>query len=216
MEMTAESDYRLKVSQAWLEIQEKMEKDYNEKNRARVCEVPQSLKKAYAKGVTYKAIAESEKNEEKCRRIGRAVGLIYLLLSEAIHLIDEVESMLAPSFANKYGFKHLIKMINKPFDEFCKRMGSLMNPQEVKRFNSDFEAFDANCRHFANLDGWKESSEEDIIKGLHERFLNLHGEITEVGKEYVNRLAKGDSKKAIEIKNSLMAELREMDKEGAE
>lgn len=201
-------DYRTEVDETWRKICAQMEKNYDRKKLG-ITEIPSTYKKAFMRNITYDAIVASQKIEEKSNRVARAVGMVHLLMSEAIHLIDEVEEMTDQYFRSKYGFGYNIKMMNKYFDNYCRNMSPLLNPEEVKRFNEDFDAFDKNVRSFARLEGWKESSDEDRLQSLHDRFIALHKDVTSVGVEYVNLACGGDKGKAEEIRARLMAEIRE-------
>jgi len=167
-----------------------------------------SIRDMYHSGVGYSAIIEAEKKEQDSGRLGRILGCVHLLMSEAIHLIDEGESMMPNSLKNKFGFGHNIKMLNKYFNQYCRAMDSLISKEDMKKFRSDFEDFDMNIRHWANLTGWKESTDETVIEGTIERIKNLHSEICRLSKEYAEKKSNGNKEKYAETIKSLMEELR--------
>lgn len=167
-----------------------------------------SIHNMYHSGVGYNAIMEAERKEQDSGRLGRILGCVHLLMSEAIHLIDEGESMMPNSLKNKFGFGHNIKMLNKYFNQYCRAMDSLISKEDMKKFRADFEDFDANIRHWADLTGWKTSTDESIIDGTKERIKNLHGEICRLSKEYAEKKSNGNREKYAKTIKSLMEELR--------
>lgn len=167
-----------------------------------------SIRDMYRKGVGYSAMKEAEKKEQDSGRLGRILGCVHLLMSEAIHLIDEGESMMPVSLKNRYGFGHNIKMLNKYFNQYCRAMDSLISKEDMKKFRADFEDFDDNIRNWADLTGWKESTDETVIDGMKSRIKNLHGEICRLSKEYAEKKSNGDREKYAETIKCLMEELR--------
>ena len=140
-----------------------------------------SYPEMYKKGISmqvYKAIQEAHDGEEaikrKSERLGRLLGVSYLLLTECIQLVDEAELMMDKQFRMKSGFAHAVKGINKSFDEFYRNIVGHISPEEMKRFSQDLEKLDENVRSWAELEGYKVATEEDKRKSIRARALNLH------------------------------------------
>ena len=140
-----------------------------------------SYPEMYKKGISmqvYKAIQEAHDGEEaikrKSERLGRILGVSYLLLTECIQLVDEAELMMDKQFRMKSGFAHAVKGINKSFDEFYRNIVGHISPDEMKRFSQDLEKLDENVRSWAELEGYKVATEEDKRKSIRARALNLH------------------------------------------
>ena len=147
-----------------------------------------SVKQAYRKGLSYNAVVQAYENEqafeERNRRLGRLLSMTHLLLSEAMLLTDEFESMMSKSAKEKGGFKHAVKKMNFGFELWRKGFEPLVASHEWKNFHDDFEAFDANVRSYAKLAGWKEPTKEDEIANLKDRIINLHKEFCQDLVEY--------------------------------
>lgn len=156
--------------------------------------MPMSYPEMYKKGISmqvYKAIQEAHDGEEaikrKSERLGRILGVSYLLLTECIQLVDEAELMMDKQFRMKAGFAHAVKGMNKSFDEFYNSIVGHISPEEMKRFSQDLEKLDENIRSWAELEGYKVATEEDKRKSLRARALNLHLDFIEVCNEMRER-----------------------------
>lgn len=139
-----------------------------------------SIRKAYKKGFAYNAIIEAVDGEkaikEKTARLGRLLSMTHLLTSEAILLMDEADAMLDKKVKEAKHFRDYTKSINFYFERWRESLGPLISAEQMKCFNEDFNAFDANVRSYAKLEGWKTQTKEDKVKGLKERNKNLHRE----------------------------------------
>lgn len=139
-----------------------------------------SVKQAYRKGLSYNAVVQAYENEqafeERNKRCSRLMSMTHLLLSEAMLLTDEFESMMSKSVKETKSFKPAVKKMNFGFEMLRRSFEPLVSTHEWKNFHDDFEAFDANVRQYAKLSGWKETTKEDEIKTLRERIINLHKE----------------------------------------
>ena len=171
---------------------------------------PMSYPEMYKKGVSmqvYKAIKEAHDGEEaikrKSARLGRILGVSYLMLTEVMQLIDEAELMMDKQFRMKSGFAHAVKGINKSFDEFYRNIVGHISPEEMKKFSADLEKFDENVRSWADLAGYKEATEEDERKSIHARAINLHLDFLDKCDELRTRFGQDALK-------SLMAEIKAM------
>lgn len=149
----------------------------NEKPSFKEMSYPEMYKKGISVQV-YKAIQEAHDGEEaikrKSERLGRILGVSYLLLTECIQLVDEAELMMDKQFRMKSGFAHAVKGINKSFDEFYRNIVGHISPEEMKRFSQDLEKLDENVRSWAELEGYKVATEEDKRKSIRDRAMNLH------------------------------------------
>lgn len=153
-----------------------------------------SYPEMYKRGISmqvYKAIQEAHDGEEaikrKTERLGRILGVSYLLLTECIQLVDEAELMLSKDFRSKAGFSHAVKGINKSFDEFYRAIVGHISPQEMKRFSQDLEKLDENVRSWAELEGYKVATEDDKRKSIRDRAMNLHLDFLDKCKEMRER-----------------------------
>lgn len=140
-----------------------------------------SYPEMYKKGISmqvYKAIQEAHDGEvairKKSERLGRILGVSYLMLTEVMQLIDEAELMMDKQFRMRSGFAHAVKGINKSFDEFYRNIVGHISPEEMKKFSADLEKLDENVRSWADLAGYRQATEEDERKSIHARAINLH------------------------------------------
>lgn len=168
-----------------------------------------SVKQAYKSGLSYNAVVQAYENEqafeERNKRCSRLMSMTHLLLSEAMLLTDEFESMMAKNVRETKSFKPAVKKMNFGFEMWRRSFEPLVSTKEWKNFHDDFEAFDANVRQYAKLSGWKETTKEDEIKTLRERIINLH-------KEFVSDLVEYREKAGEEQARELLDKtLREID-----
>ena len=173
-----------------------------------------SIRNAYKKGIPYKICVDAYENEkaveERNRRLGRLLSMTHLLLSEAMLLTDEFESMMSKSVKETKSFKPAVKKMNFGFEMWRRSFEPLVASHEWKNFHDDFDAFDANVRQYAKLSGWKETTKEDEIKTLRERIINLH-------KEFVSDLVEYREKAGEEQARELLDKtLRKIDLEQTE
>ena len=144
-----------------------------------------SIREVARKGWSFKAIQEAHDGEiamrKKSQRLGRLLGVTYLLITEAIQLIDESEMMMDREFRQSHDFKLGIRTMNKGFDLFYESIKKHISAKEMSRFKDDLECFDTNVRSWANLEGYKASTKEDEKTSCHDRIVNLH-------KEFITKL----------------------------
>lgn len=142
-----------------------------------------SFRQMGIKGVSAKAIIEAVDGEKamkkKQERLGRLLGMAYLLETQAISFVDEAEHMLDRQAKQNLNIMTPLKRINLEFDKFCDAMREHMSPQSFVRFREDIEAFDANCRAFADLAGYRQETKEDRLEGFRKRAMNLHLDLTD-------------------------------------
>ena len=169
-----------------------------------------SYPEMYKKGISmqvYKAIREAHDGEvairKKSERLGRILGVSYLMLTEVMQLIDEAELMMDKQFRMRSGFAHAVKGINKNFDEFYRNIVGHILPSEMKKFSADLEKLDDNVRSWADLAGYKQATEEDERKSIHARAINLHLDFLDKCDELRTRFGQDALK-------SLMAEIKAM------
>ena len=171
---------------------------------------PMSITEMYKKGVSYqvyKAIREAHDGEKamkaKSARLGRILGVTYMMLTEAIQLIDEAELMMDREFRMKHDFSHAVKGMNKAFDEFYNAIIGHISPEEMKRFSEDLKKFDENVRSWAELEGYKVATDEDIRASITARAKNLHLDFLDKCDELRERFGR-------EALEGLMKEIKEM------
>lgn len=166
----------------------------NQKTR----EIPKmpSFREMGIKGQCAKAIVEAHDGAKamkaKEERLGRLLGMSYLLMTEAIQLIDESELMMDRELRMDLGFKVVLNKINLAFDEYCKKMKEHISAEKMVEFCEDIKAFDANVREYAHLEGYKSATESDIKEAMILRIKNLHKEITNKGTEFKDRFGKDE------------------------
>lgn len=169
-----------------------------------------SYPEMYKKGISmqvYKAIREAHDGEvtirKKSERLGRILGVSYLMLTEVMQLIDEAELMMDRQFRMRSGFAHAVKGINKNFDEFYRNIVGHISPEEMKKFSADLEKLDENVRSWADLAGYRQATEEDERKSIHARAINLHLDFLDKCDELRTRFGQ-------DALASLMAEIKAM------
>ena len=172
---------------------------------------PLTLTQMYKRGISYQtaqAIKEAHDGEKareaKRDRLGRLVGIAYLLLTESIQLIDEAELMMDRQFRMTGGFSHAIKGINRHFDQFYRTIIPWINAKEMHQFHDDLEALDTNVRSFARLEGYKQATDEDRIKSIHDRIINLH-------KDFLDKLVEYKELAGDKALKDMIAELKQLD-----
>lgn len=142
-----------------------------------------SVRSCYKHGFAYKAIVEAVDGEQaiqkKQDRLCRLVSMSHLLLSEAIHLIDEAECMMDKKTKEKKMFKYSMGQINANFEKWRSSIEPMISKEQMKNFSVDFETLDKNVRAFAHLEGWKEPTIDDKKNILRDRCINLHKEFLE-------------------------------------
>lgn len=147
-----------------------------------------SIQMAGRKGWSMRAIEEAYNGQkatnDKSARLGRILGVTYLLSTEAIELIDEAELMMDREFRMSHDFKTGIKMMNTGFDKFYTSIKKHISANAMKDFKDDLKVFDVNVRSWANIEGFKVKTKEDDIKFCKERLINLHKETLEKMTEY--------------------------------
>lgn len=169
-----------------------------------------SYPEMYKKGISmqvYKAIREAHDGEvairKKSERLGRILGVSYLMLTEVMQLIDEAELMMDKQFRMRSGFAHAVKGINKNFDEFYRNIVGHISHEEMKKFSADLEKLDENVRSWADLAGYRQATEEDERKSIHARAINLHLDFLDKCDELRTRFGQ-------DALASLMAEIKAM------
>lgn len=187
----------------WADISKRV----RENAEKQVAPVP-SIRLLGKKGWAMRAIQEAHDGEmiikKKSERLGRLLGVSYLLITEAIQLIDESEMMMDREFRQSHDFKLGIRTMNKGFDLFYESIKKHISAKEMSRFKDDLECFDTNVRSWANLEGYKASTKEDEKTSCHDRIVNLHKEFITKLFDY-KELCGDDGCKAI------MKELKELD-----
>lgn len=148
-----------------------------------------SAKKAAIRALN-NAVDGADAMKEKSARLGRLLGVGYLLLTETMDLIDEAELMMDRDFRAKAGFKHAVKGMNLQFRKFYDAIVPHIEQEEFKRFSADIKALDENVRSWANLAGYKKASEEDICENLKARAKNLHLDFIDKCAEIQERFGK--------------------------
>lgn len=130
------------------------------------------------KGQCARAIQEAHDGEvaikNKTERLGRILGVSYLMMTEAMQLIDESEHMMSRELRDELGLKVCLNKMNIAFDEYCARMKDHMSADAFVKFHDDLEAFDTNVRSFADIAGYRTETKEDRRKSFEERAINLH------------------------------------------
>lgn len=167
-----------------------------------------SIREVARKGWSFKAIQEAHDGEiamkKKSQRLGRLLGVTYLLITEAIQLVDESELMMDRSFRQSHDFKRGVKLMNNGFDMFYHSVRDHISPQEMARFKDDLQCFDTNVRSWANLEGYKVSTKEDEKTSCHDRIVNLH-------KEFISKLFDYKDLCGEDGCKAIMKELKELD-----
>lgn len=162
-----------------------------------------SIRNAYKRGIPYNICVDAYENEkaveDRNKRLGRLLSITHLLLSEAMLLTDEFESMMSKSAKEKGGFKHAVKKMNFGFELWRKGFEPLVASHEWKNFHDDFEAFDANVRSYAKLAGWKEPTKEDEIANLKDRIINLHEEFVQDLMEYREKAGTEEARELLDV-----------------
>lgn len=137
-----------------------------------------SFRQMGIKGQCYKAIVEAHDGDmaikAKTERLGRLLGMSYLLMTEAMQLIDESEHMMDRNMREKLGLKVSLNKMNLAFDQYCDAMRDHISAKNMVKFKEDLKAFDVNVRSFANLAGYRVETKEDRKKSMEERAINLH------------------------------------------
>lgn len=167
-----------------------------------------SIRTMARNGWAYRAIVEAHDGEKamkaKSARLGRLLGMEYLLLTEAIQLNDEAELMMDNDFRAKNGFKASIKKMESGFEEFYNNIVGHISPDEMKRFSQDLKAFDENVRSYANLAGYKVATKEDERKCIHDRIINLH-------KDFLDKLQQLKEEHGEQALKDIMDEIKGME-----
>lgn len=176
-------------------------------NIPRQQDVP-SIRTMGRKGWSYRAIKEAYDGEKamkaKSDRIGRLLGMAYLLITEAIQLTDEAEMMMERDFRIRNDFKGSIKAMEQGFERFYNNIKGHISHSEMARFKDDLKAFDENVRAYANLAGYKVATKEDERKCIHDRIINLH-------KDFLDKLQQLKEEHGEQALKDIMEEIKGME-----
>lgn len=169
-----------------------------------------SIRQMGIKGQCAKAIQEAYSGEkarkEATERLGRILGMSYLMLTECMQLIDEAEHMMERTLRDKMHLGVSLRKMNLAFDEFADRMKEHISASHMVKFREDLEAFDANVRTFADLGGYRVETKEDRRKMHLDRAKNLH-------LDFIDKMLQIREEFGEQAVNELMETLKEIDKE---
>lgn len=171
----------------WAKVSEEVRRQAEEKHSSEV-KMP-TIKQLGMRGACYNVIREAVQGEKaskmRSERFGRAYAVIYLLLTEALDLCEEVEMGVDREFLQKHSIKVPIKKMQIGFEECYNILRPIMSAKEMKQYNIQLSVFDENVRSWARLEGYKTiPTNEQIKENAEKRLLNLHLDFLDKLTEY--------------------------------
>lgn len=194
------------------EFWDKVSKEVAERNEVHSSNVKMlSYRTASMKGITARAIVEAHDGEvarkKKAEAIGRTIAAVYLMLTECMDLVNEVEFSMNSEYKSMYDFKGAVRKMETGFDEFHNIVKPLMSVSEMERFKDDLNCLDANVRDWANIQGSVKMvvNPEEKKKQQKQRIFNIHHDFIATLTDYKDEYGVYDYKE-------LMEEIKERDK----
>lgn len=198
--------------QQYNEFWDKVSKEVADRNEVHSSDVKMlSYRTASMKGITARAIVEAHDGEvarrKKSEAIGRTIAAVYLMLTECMDLVNEVEFSMNSEYKARYDFKSAIRKMETGFDEFHDIVKPLMSVSEMERFKDDLACLDANVRDWANIQGSVRMvvNQEEKKKQQKQRIFNIHHDFIATLTNYKDEYGVDDYKE-------LMDEIKERDK----